>query len=97
MSTCDQKIAAQNGQSVAFANNAALALSRQVAERQKALAQELRTPVIVETTLDHANKKERPGEANYRKDVSPVEREEEEKTNGDGGNLADGHRIDVLI
>ena len=66
MSTFDQKLAAQTGQVVSFANNAALALSRQVAERQRQLAQELRAPVIVETPAERAEKKEHPGSAERR-------------------------------
>lgn len=96
MSTLDQKLAAQNGQAVAFANNAAVALSRQAAERQRQLAQELRAPVIVETPMEHADKKPPTGGVERLRHASPAEHNEE------GDKLAEGHpsdarRIDVRI
>jgi hypothetical protein len=96
MSTFDQKLAAQTGQVVSFANNAALALSRQVAERQRQLAQELRAPVIVETPAERAEKKEHPGSAERPENLLSTE-PDEDADKGVDGNPTDGHRIDVRI
>lgn len=63
MTTFDQTFGAQAGHGVAYATNAALALSRQVADRQKQLAQELRTPVVVEMPAKRSEQDEHTGEA----------------------------------
>jgi hypothetical protein len=57
MSTLDQRLAAQTGQVVAFANDAALAIAREVTRQQRQIAQELRTPVTIETPADRMQRK----------------------------------------
>jgi hypothetical protein len=96
MSTLDQKLAAQKAQAVVVVNNAALALSRQVAERQRQLAQELRAPVVVEMAAERADKKEQSQDAERAKNVLPVEQDDGGEKAGDG-NAADARRIDVRI
>jgi hypothetical protein len=96
MSTFDQKLAAQTGQTAVFASNAAVALSRQVAERQKELAQELRTPVIVETPAERAERKEQPGTPEGSKSFMPTDGDGKPGGKADAG-PADVHRIDVRI
>ena len=96
MSILDQKMAAQNGQAAVFANDAALALSRQVAQRQRQIAQEIRTPVIVETPADFTDKKERSNETDAGKNAIAAHRDEEAERGVDANPL-DLRRIDVRI
>ncbi len=94
MSTFDQKLAAQTSQDAVFATNAALALSRQVAARQRQLAQELRTPAVVETAAERAEKEEQRSQAE--RGGLPGERNEEAEGGADAG-TTDGHRFDVRV
>jgi hypothetical protein len=59
MSTLDQRIGAQAGQAIAYANDAALAIAREVTRQQRQIVQELRTPIVVETPADRLAKKDR--------------------------------------
>ncbi|MFO1129277.1 MAG: hypothetical protein U1E66_12695 [Rhodospirillales bacterium] len=96
MSTLDQKLGAQAGQAVAFATNAAVALSRQAAERQRQIAQELRTPVVVESRLEHADRKQPPDPADRPKSALSGEPDDDKDKSADPKE-PDSRRIDVRV
>lgn len=63
MSTLDQRLGAQAGKSIAYANEAALAIAREVTRQQRQIVQELRTPVLVETPADRLARKRQEADA----------------------------------